>query len=381
MRLGSLLRSLPASDLERYAATGPTMTTYGQNYRDSLSSAIDELERLSHAGYSEDDIRSVISIFGSQTELFLKSVVFPGSNARDDFFTNIERLGSLGTSPDDVDKFHAVRKLYNKAKHDPQHRITLLATSQTIRDLRDPVDKLIALAPGNCKSPKLPSATRVFWVCAWDHYIGGDTEIAIYIPGESDHWLGPPDLDRIYIKLSSWDDVKSQLSAIGELHDGRGIIPEAQYKLYSEEGDFLAALVFEGEYRDLMTILSSHELRQELLPGLNRQDTGRYMVIALLLAFLDVASDDAAGDLEGRLISHATSNYAVPDNYPHLKAITQSLVGMVSTVAPEDLIRLNGPHWVNADVFEKEMANAIGSYPDFKIIITPDLRVVQQWAT
>jgi hypothetical protein len=47
------------------------------------------------------------------------------------------------------------------------------------------------------------------WFAAWDHIIGGDTEIRIFFPAPPEIDM-PYDFDGIYIDMNSWDDAKAE---------------------------------------------------------------------------------------------------------------------------------------------------------------------------
>jgi hypothetical protein len=183
----------------------------------------------------------------------------------------------------DVLKRLNLRLAYNAAKHDPNTSVKLLDSIEVIRSAHETAQEIVWRGIGLCTSRVKPNADRVFWIAAWDHYIGGDTEVHVILPGESEHWLRPPMFDVVYINLAEWDQIKSKLSIVGVLKDGKGLIPYPQYVSFQSDGDFLQAMVFEGDYRQLISVLAQHEKRQELIPGLNRHDTGQSMILAYRL--------------------------------------------------------------------------------------------------
>ncbi|TPW23431.1 hypothetical protein FH712_10060 [Marinobacter nauticus] len=374
----ALRRRLP----QRYAANqGDSVQTYGQQFIDAFDAALTSLESLSHKGYSEEDIRHCVSAIGTRTELFLKSIAFPSKNSRHNFASFIDEMATCGLSVTEIQHFHDLRLAYNKAKHEPNARVTLVETIGVVANARATAVDLVSKNPGLATSPVCPQSRRVFWIAAWDHYTSGDTEVHIVLPGESEHWLGPPTLDYINIKLSEWDAVKSELTDVGVLRDGRGLIPDKQYTAFNADSDFLQALVYEGEYRELLGVLGKHELRQELIAGLNRQDSSQWMVLAFLLATVDVAPNVSPATLKGAIQSQAVAAYAVPPDYAHSEKITDGFVNMLSHIPETEWSRINGPLWLSQEQFDVQSVDAIAQHSEYKIVITSQYTVAKLWNT
>ncbi len=72
------------------------MPTYGDGFLDDYEGAIGRLAQLTHRAYEEHDVRDAVSKIGTKTELFLKATVFPAKNPRDNFYSFIEELSSIG---------------------------------------------------------------------------------------------------------------------------------------------------------------------------------------------------------------------------------------------------------------------------------------------
>lgn len=346
------------------------MKTYGQQFIDAFDAALESLTVLSHQDYSEEDVRHCISVIGAKAELFLKSIAFPSKNPRHNFASFIDEMVVCGVLATHIQYFHDLRDAYNDAKHDPNVRVTLIESINIINNARKTVAELISKNPGLTTAPVLPQSRRLFWIAAWDHYIDGDTEIHIILPGESQHWLGPPTLDIIYIKIDKWDAVKSELADIGVLRDGRDVLPEQQYTAFQTDSDFLQALVYEGEYRELLATLGKHEHRQKLLPGLNRQDSRHSMVLAFLLASIDVAPMASIESIKTDIQSRAFTAYAVPPNYRHTNAIAGGFIEMLSLIPISEWPKINGPIWLTKEKFDSQLPAAIAKHPDYQIIIT-----------
>jgi len=358
------------------------MTTYGEKFVAEIETAINSLERLIHIDYEEYQIRDYISSIGIKIEIFLKAVTFPNKNPRDNFHSFINELSSYGIEQNAIDKLHAFRRLYNNAKHAPNATITLLHSIEISKNTLEAIRQIVRNNIGMSGRQSSPNINRVYWIAAWDHYIGGDTEVHIILPGESKHWLGPPTFDIIYIRMEAWDTVKSELSNVGALKDGKNLIPKNLYDSFSAEGDFLAALVFEGDYRNLITVLAQYEKRQELLSGLNRHDSRQSMMLAYLLAAADVIGTVSNIDeLKVAMIDRAHEVYAVPNDYNYSELIADNFVKLFCQLDYKDWQDITGPVWVSEEQYSKRSNNSKAKHNKYPIIIDSDNILVMLWKT
>jgi hypothetical protein len=357
------------------------MATYGDLLLDDYRSTLEQLSQLTHKAYTEQEVRDLISKIGTKTELYLKAIAFPVKNPRDNFVSFINELKTVAIAQAQVDWLHDLRKLYNDAKHNPGAQVTLLSATATIRNAEKTVLVIVGKGIGNSSLVNRLNSHRVYWIAAWDHYTSGDTEVHIIIPGESEHWLGPPTFDMVNIKLLEWEDVKSKLSIAGLLSDPDGMIPKKQLESFKKDDDFLAAFVWEGEYRILLNVLAQHELRQELIGGLNRQDTGHYMQIAFLLAMLDVVtSSNSIANLESNIQTQATISYGVPKDYVHSSRITDGLVSLVKKLTVNDWANIHGPKWLTDKQWD-EVDKPKAVHENGYILIDSNLSVAMKWKT
>jgi hypothetical protein len=218
---------------------------------------------------------------------------------------------------------------------------------------------------------------QVFWIAAWDNFIGGDTEVHVIAPSRS-AW--PPDLDLAHVDISSWDQVKSSLSAIGSLRYGQGIIPDQVLRSFSEDSDFLDALVFEGAYRDLIATLASYERREELIPGLRREDDTRSMMQAFTLALVDVGVHAknlrSVKELCIAIADSAVNAYAVPKSYNLLSHMATYFAEMLSGVQEVNRNRLVGPIWVSKEEFASEEMSAQSKHPYLPVLVSGDNTII-----
>jgi hypothetical protein len=348
------------------------MTTFGQKFQSDVEQSIQEMQQLAIRDYEAGELKDLIAFAGTKLELFLKSVVFPSISSRGNLVSFINELLNHGFVQAQVDILHELRLAYNSSKHDPNYAPTVLTTLELMRKVEGVVRDLVGLNLGITSNYARTGYKRVFWIAAWDHYIGGDTEIHIILPGESESWLGPPSLDIIYIDISSWATVKLLLSQVGELRLGKGLIPEQLYKVYEGEEDFLGALVFEGDYRDLIAILAQHERRNELLPMLMRHADQRAMLQAFILATIDVALSTVKQiqpDVAEEIKHQAISVYAVPGEYKGLDYFASSMADILFKLHRSSWGLLTGPTWIKASNYDTASKQAIAIHKDFKLFI------------
>ena len=275
-------------------------------------SALAELNSFKRKDYTSDQLKNVPKAFGSEVEIFLKLAAFPTRNSRESFCAFIDALRSVGVAEPDVQALHRLRDCYNDAKHKPTYDPLLSQIQKVVSDARVSLEKLRTIAAGRIHNLAIQKYRRMFWLFAWDHYIGGDTEISVMIPSLADEL--PPDLDLIYIDARLWDDVVRSLKQVGHFELGEHLFPIKVYKFFTGEGDFLAGGVFEGGYSDLISTLAKNELRQNLITGLNRHDSPRSVLQAVILAAIDAVGDanTVANQLSETIREIAAKNYAVP---------------------------------------------------------------------
>ena len=356
------------------------MPTYGEKCLSDFESALKSLDDLAKEPYEPSDVRDVLSTLGAQTELFLKSVVFPAKNPRNTLEWFIDELGTVGVPQSLRDNLHELRRKYNTAKHDPTSVIPIVTANQIVRDARDSISHVVSNHLGSVDAVSSPHLHRVYWIAAWDHYVHGDTEVHVILPIDSEHWLGPPTLDIVYINGLAWGSVKDDLDALGDVHDGRGIIPDIQYDRFNADSDFAGALVFEGDYRDLITTLASKELRQDLIPGLNRHEDSSAMINAFLLAAVDIASACGPDEsLVDDIKQQAIRVYAVPNEFRHAEHLAEGMAEMIRNVATAERGNLTGPSWVGKDRFDVLQQNAISRHGKYDIIVDDEHVIRMLW--
>lgn len=356
------------------------MTSKGEKMLTDFTNARAALVKLTLDTYELSDVRDVLSTIGSKTELFLKSAVFPEENPRRTFEWFINRLANDNFPKAYRENLDDLRNAYNTAKHDPAKVSGLLEAMTIVQASQLAVEELVKTGIGSINQSITANLNRVFWVAVWDHYVHGDSEVHIILPAESSHWLGPPTFDVIYVKAREWDEIEKELSAETPFTRGRDIIPEKQFRMFQSDENFLGAWVYEGDYRSLIAVLARHELRQDLLPGLNRHDRAESMIVAFLLAGLDAAvTYSDAGELELAILHQASTVYAAPPDYELSQKVARGMVDMFLEIPFEKRSALRGPIWVGEDEYNSLAVEAKAKHLAFDIIIDREYTVRIRW--
>ncbi|MGB8477917.1 MAG: hypothetical protein WCE63_03635 [Acidobacteriaceae bacterium] len=331
------------------------MSTYHQRFQESIASWSEHTDKFAMCGFELSQARDLISQIGARTEIFLKTVLLPGLSPKLEFDSCINALKREGVNKSDRDTLHRLRTLYNDNKHNAACVPSVLELQELIPAISEVFRRFAQQNIGLLNADAVSRYHQVFWIAAWDNLIGGDTEVHAIAPSRS-AW--PPDLDLAYVDMSSWDQVKSSLSAIGVLRDGQGCIPDSVLRSFSEEPDFLDALVFEGAYRDLIATLASYERREDLIPGLRREDNAPSMMQAFTLALIDVSLHannlSTVEELGIAIADRAVNSYAVPKGYNLLCYMATNFAEMLLGVQEANRNQLAGPIWISKEDFERE---------------------------
>lgn len=356
--------------------------TYGNIFKSQIDNYLSQLQKFIYEGYAESDVSEIVSSLGTKLELFLKISVFPEKNPRDNLITFINELSSVESfDSTDLDKLHDFRKLYNKAKHDPNAGLNILSVVEILKEMIPLINSIIEVGLGDTDTSPKPQASRVYWISAYDHYIDGDTEVHIIIPADTDHWLGAPTFDHVNVKLLEWDEVKSKLNSSGTFKDGAGYIPENQIEILKKDSDFLSAHVWEGEYKVLLKILAQHELRLNLISGLNRHDIGHNMQVAFLMAMLDsIAPDVTFSELRNIIERCAIEYYGVPADYIHKDDFLDRMLDFISKIEISKWVNLSGPNWLSEDKYNKKLQNATSVHTNNYMLIDSNYSIAMKWS-
>ena len=233
--------------------------TRGDEIVSAIEAALADLRHVSHGSYQRQDISRIIDPLGSRVESFLRTAAWPGSSRRENFYDLIERGRSAGLAVDRVDQLHRLRTTYNRSKHEPTAALLLGEVIESIRDGSLAMQALIALGIGAVNAPFQRELNNHLWVGFWDHYVGGETEVSVMLPG--DNWTGVGTLDTLHMRMGDWETLKRLLLAHPRFHWGKAFFEPEVWEGFAGEGDFLNAGVWNGDYRELIRLLAAFEYR------------------------------------------------------------------------------------------------------------------------
>jgi len=178
--------------------------TRGDEIVSAIEVALADLRHVSHGSYQRQDISRIIDPLGSRLECFLRIAAWPGSSRRENFYDLIERARSAGLAVDRVDQLHRLRTTYNRSKHEPTAALLLGEVIESVRDGSLAMQALIALGIGVVNAPFQRELNYHLWVGFWDHYVGGETEVSVMLPG--DNWTGVGTLDTLHMRMGGLGD-------------------------------------------------------------------------------------------------------------------------------------------------------------------------------
>lgn len=324
--------------------------TRGEEILSAFEDALAALEAFHLEHYEDAAIRSIVERLGSRVERFFKTAVFPGGVAADTFDTLINRLKSAGIDKAVRHQLHALRNLYNDAKHDPAVRVRLKHAADTIAAAQSAIETLIDAGIGATSASVEKVINRLLWVSAYDVYVGGVTEVYVSLPLPKD--IFATHLDLVWIKGLEWDAMKAELLATGCFHYGKEHFDRIVYDRFGQEQDFLNAGIWDGDYRQLIQIIAKYEDRptaSRLIPDLRRDYMSIAVLSAVALAAVDVASaahaSMAAEKLEADILKHADRVYAMPDERVWVRAAAAGLAELIVQLPFESWAQLSGPFW------------------------------------
>lgn len=358
--------------------------TYVETIEDHLTIVFQNLNEYRLHGTTEEDLRNHNVVLGAQLEIFLRKIVFAHLKNPSGLSFLVNELLTLGYPQSTIDSLHTLRESYNSSKHDANFSPSIKNTSdnlesfrlfinETKKDYATKIATLSTLPPLNLKS--------TYWGFAWDHYTGGDTEISIFIPAyDEEHPLAVPSIDTIYIRMDKWDAFKTDIQNFGNFTTEKGSIANVPlYDFMAGEGDFLSSFSFEGKFKDLIKSLSKYELRQDLIPGLNRADNHFVIEQSVILSTIEAIrtfktfpSDEI---LTKRILGMSKSLFAVPENHPSAITCAGVMLSLLHSIPFDSWITVDGPIWMKYTDFNTLASiliyhnENIGLRNDFVLII------------
>ncbi|MGP9820040.1 hypothetical protein ACTZWW_08495 [Salinarimonas sp. NSM] len=323
--------------------------TRGEEMISEFDSALAALEHLQLQHYSDADVRHIVERLGSKVERFFKSAIFPGSATTETFDVLINRLKSIGISKAHRGRLHALRELYNLAKHDPSQAIRLKNTMHSVLEARQSIQELVDFKIGMTAERIETVVSRFLWISAYDVYHAGVSEVYVSLPLTKEVFA--THLDVFWIKGLEWDELKAELLETGSFFYGSEHFDPEVYDRF-KEGDFINAGVWDGEYRNLIQIMSKYDDRPtagQLLPFLRRDHNYVAVLTAIGLAGVDVAraaSSSLTKDaLEAAILDRADQVYAMPSEQPWVKKAADDLAELIVQLPFASWPQISGPFW------------------------------------
>jgi len=323
------------------------MTTRGEAMTKDAESTLRKMTALTKQSFSRADLSALIEPFTSRLEYFFKAVVFPTCNRRTNLHDLIENLGPLGLSNSDVAALQGLRILYNTSKHDPDVELQSQDCARLLQGVADALKAISGIGIASVDATHEQSLNTVVYVGFWDHYVGGETEVGLFLP--SDHWMGTTPISTFHFPMSSWDHLKPLLAGHPRYSRGEEALGAALWKSFSGEGDFLDAGVWEGDARELLALLSAHndeELEKAVIPFLARRNNSVSVGIALISAAVDIVRADptlTGEELRNRVENRAKDEYAAETKTPHGQQISDCVIDCLESIQPSQRVAISGP--------------------------------------
>jgi hypothetical protein len=348
------------------------MKTHAQELLSLVRNVNRDCIAIAGCDHTPNDFKDLLIRLGASVEVFLKDHVHDGANRRN-FVSLIDDLRPLGLSAASRALLHDLRLAYNEAKHNPSYPAEIRAVLTVLRNAESALKEVTQLSVGTMQTPVSPSFRRLMWFAAWDHVIGGDTEVGIFLPAPSEIDM-PYDLDGIYIDMASWGDAKEQLSRVGKCCIGPACVSERAYNFWSTQGDFLAAGSFEGDLRSMISALARFERVEDILPGAKRENQPKSMLAAALFAVVDLSSagklPQDAGEIADAIVS-ASADYAAPATSLDLRSFATRVAELVCSSQPVSG-SLSGPIWVNSIRYAQLQEERVGQIESPQLMILND---------
>lgn len=295
--------------------------TRGDEMIAAVSEANKALRKLTLGPYTRHDVAGIIDPLGSRLETFLRTVVLPAASRRDRLVDLINTLAAHGVDQTNRHRLDALRDLYNDSKHKPQIPLLLARVTDVVDQALIVIRDICSLGIGITNAPMGRELNYSLWVGFWDYFTGGMTETAVMLPG--DHWTHVSTVDTMQMKISDWDILKPILQAHPRFHLGEAHFDPDVWKGLREEGDFLNAGVWDGDYAELMRLLAPfHDIQMEnsVIPGSRRSDSAFSVGTAVIMAAVDVARTASAlpdkKELEKDIVLRAREEYAIASGSP-----------------------------------------------------------------
>ncbi|MDR6661288.1 hypothetical protein J2W51_003874 [Tardiphaga robiniae] len=322
--------------------------TRGDEMIVAAATSLETLRKLAFGPYARHEISAVIDPLGSRLETFLRTVVLPTSRRKDRLVDMIADLAAHGLDQPTRDGLDGLRELYNDSKHKPQIPLLLARATSVTEGVLSAIADICTSGIGVTGAPLGRELNYSLWVGFWDYYTGGMTEAAVMLPG--DHWTHVSTVDTIQMRISDWDTLKPALQTHPRFRLGEPHFEPKVWKSMRDEGDFLNAGVWDGEYAELLRLLApfhNADVENSVIPGTRRRDSVFSVSTAVIMAAVDVAR--AAGhlptenQLQEEITRRAADEYAMTSDSPYVARCAAQLATCLLGVPYEHWSLIAGP--------------------------------------
>ncbi len=313
--------------------------------------------------HTQDDYAIYIKNIGGEIEKFLKDAVYENNNNNWNFYNLIKGLEPLGISAASTDKMHLLREFYNSLKHDPLYNTNILLAEERIDDLLSALHEIESKAIGRINENYIQANSRILWLCAWDDYIGGMTELNLFLPNYDLDF--PYSVEYFNISLEGWDTLKDKFIPTGDLQLGKQFVSEKAYKVWSAGPDLIGVGRFTGDVKDLVKTLSSlvnKERESGLLEVLKRKNDSTSNFTSTAYAIQDTLLNDSwkdFNDFKDEIRLRIDFDYGIAVDSKVLDLYINKLNPEILSVDRNDLKNVNNLLWLSKDQYERESIRAI----------------------
>jgi gas vesicle protein len=158
------------------------MRTKIQAIKQKHEDSIKDLQKILGLSHSQDDFSGFVKGIGGEVEKFLKEGVYNNTLNNRNFYQLINELSNHRITQASIDFFHDLRNLYNSLKHDPNFTTYILNCINVLKNSLKSLNEIELQNIGNIHGIYSQQKSRIVWIAGWDDYIGGMTEMGIFLP-------------------------------------------------------------------------------------------------------------------------------------------------------------------------------------------------------
>lgn len=320
--------------------------------------AISDLQKLQGISHSQDDFSRYIKDIGGEVEKFLKDGVFSNNLNNRNFNQLINELSNRGISSQSVQHLHDLRDLYNRLKHEPSFKTDITNGIETLNKSFEALKEIKSQNLGSINDPYIQARSRIVWFAGWDDYIGGMTEIGIFLP---DYELDfPVGIEYFNVDYKGWDDIKNTFISTGELKMGKEFVSDKAYKNWKNQSDFIGAGRFKGDISQLIKVISSHidkTKEEQLLETLKRKNDSPSVRAAIVFSLYDSFINNSwttLEDLKDEIKIRTSYDYGINIDSKIIDIYLDKLNTKITNIDRSILSSIDDIKWLDKVKYDKE---------------------------